>query len=246
MRAASLTSIALLIAAGLLVGDRRPAEARPEFARREGKACGFCHINPRGGGPRNQTGQEYARNDFRFPVKMGGLRDFRPRDRDAMVEVRRMLDVQHIPAAITKLSRMKRSVKGDAAKRLVQNELHSLDVKGEEVLGEARLRLRKKDAEKHREAVELLCMLVVEYRGLSIYDAAKEELRELRRDPAFKELVRREEKEAKARRLYLDAVLHRARGDFKKAATVYRKVVERHAGTRAEKRAARELKKLVG
>ena len=47
----------------LFTGSTRPAAARPEFARREMKACGYCHINPRGGGPRNARGLEYARND---------------------------------------------------------------------------------------------------------------------------------------------------------------------------------------
>ncbi|MCZ6572097.1 MAG: hypothetical protein O7C98_02900 [Planctomycetota bacterium] len=239
--AATLIPAAILLLAGLVAMDDGPVRARPEFARREAKACGFCHINPRGGGPRNRTGQEYARNNFSFPAKQGDLRDFRAKDRAAMVEVRKMLDAQHIPAAITKLSRMQRSVKGAAAKQVVRSELHTLDVKGEEVLGRARLLMRKK---KYEEAVELLCMLALEYKGLSINAEAKAELKDLRRSREHKQLVRKEENEAKARRLYLDAALHRSNNKLKQAEAVLQKVLERYPGTRAAKQATEELKKL--
>ena len=239
--AATLIPAALLLVAGLVALEDGPAQARPEFARREMKACGFCHINPRGGGPRNRTGQEYARNNFAFPVKQGDLRDFKAKDRAAMVEVRKMLDLQHIPAAITKLSRMRRSVKGDAAKQVVRKELHTLDVKGEEVLGRARLLMRK---QKHKEAVELLCMLALEYKGLSINADAKAELKDLKRSPEHKQLVGKEENEAKARLLYLDAALHRSNGKLKQTEAVLLKVGVRYPGTRAAKQASEELKKL--
>ena len=43
------------LALALAIAKAPAVSARPEFARRESKACGYCHINPRGGGARNQT-----------------------------------------------------------------------------------------------------------------------------------------------------------------------------------------------
>lgn len=41
--------------------------ARPEFAAQEDKECTFCHIDPAGGGPRNEVGQVFEDNYFEFP-----------------------------------------------------------------------------------------------------------------------------------------------------------------------------------
>lgn len=42
-------------------------DARPEFAAQEDKECTFCHIDPAGGGPRNEIGQVFEDNYFEFP-----------------------------------------------------------------------------------------------------------------------------------------------------------------------------------
>ena len=42
-------------------------DARPEFAAQEDKDCIFCHIDPAGGGPRNEVGQVFEDNYFEFP-----------------------------------------------------------------------------------------------------------------------------------------------------------------------------------
>ncbi len=219
------------------------AEARPEFARREAKACGYCHVNPRGGGPRNQTGILYARNEFSFPARVGDLRDFtRPQDRDSMVRVKRMLTVQHIPAAIKELSKMTKSVKGDAAKRAVESEIHGLDVKGWEMLGRARLLLRKKDPEEVHEGIELLVILDQDYKGLTVKEEAAKDLQELRRDKDRWALVKKEKKEQKARRLLLDGLLKAEEGDDKKAQAIFAKILKSYPESRAAKSAKKRLK----
>ena len=43
------------------------SDARPEFAAQEDKECIFCHIDPAGGGPRNEVGQVFEDNYFEFP-----------------------------------------------------------------------------------------------------------------------------------------------------------------------------------
>jgi hypothetical protein len=55
-----------LFAVAALVVVPRSAEAKPEYAAKEGKPCGFCHKNPAGGGDRNATGQKYEANGHTF------------------------------------------------------------------------------------------------------------------------------------------------------------------------------------
>jgi hypothetical protein len=49
-----------------LVVAPRSAEAKPEYAAKEGKACGYCHVNPAGGGARNAMGKKYEANGHTF------------------------------------------------------------------------------------------------------------------------------------------------------------------------------------
>ncbi len=42
------------------------SQARPEYARREMKPCGYCHVNNRGGGPRNARGMYYQAHNLSF------------------------------------------------------------------------------------------------------------------------------------------------------------------------------------
>ena len=246
MRTKYVLPLLPLVVSFLLPGQDR-ADARPEFARKEQKACGYCHVNPRGGGARNRMGLLYARNEFSFPQKSGDLRDFtRRRDRDAMVRVQKMIAVQHIPAAIGALTKLARGVKGDPAKKAVADQIHGLDVKGYEILGEARRLLRKNDAEKIEEGVELLVVLNEDYKGLSVHDDAADDLRDILKDKERKTLVRKERKEQKARRILLDAMLLEAEGKPEKAVPLYRRVAESHAGTRAAKQAKKKLVKRAG
>jgi hypothetical protein len=60
---AALAAIVLL--AGL-IGAPRSAEAKPEYAAKEGKACAYCHKNPAGGGERNGRGKQYEANGHKF------------------------------------------------------------------------------------------------------------------------------------------------------------------------------------
>lgn len=49
--------VALVAASGIF-----EAQARPQYAQKEGKQCGFCHVNPAGGGARNFRGFFYGAN----------------------------------------------------------------------------------------------------------------------------------------------------------------------------------------
>src|SRR5579862_9691787 len=42
------------------------AEARPEYAQKENKACGYCHLSDAGGGARGFRGAFYGANNLSF------------------------------------------------------------------------------------------------------------------------------------------------------------------------------------
>jgi len=55
----------LVTSAGLVVAPKHAA-ALPAYAAKEGKPCGYCHVNPAGGGPRNDKGNAYQANGHKF------------------------------------------------------------------------------------------------------------------------------------------------------------------------------------
>lgn len=225
-----------LVSALLLAPDAPEAEARPPFARREQKACGYCHINPRGGGARNQTGLLYARNEFSFPPRKGNLNTFtREKDRAAMVRARKLIDIDHTRAAVQQLAKLERMVRKDPGlHKLVADEIHGLDVRGTEILGQARRMLRGRQEER-KEAVELLCMLTAEYKELQVAKDADIDLRELKRSKELRDLVKQEQREAKARLLYLNGKMHQVDGLEAKARRAFVRVVAAFPKTRAAK-----------
>jgi hypothetical protein len=220
----------------------RTAEARPEFARREQLACGYCHIQPRGGGPRNSNGLRYARNEFKFPKEKGTLNSFpKGRQREAVVRARKMLRINNIQEAHEELTRLSRQLKEGPAKELVDAELHAISVRGDEILGQARLLLRKRKPKARATGVELLYLLFAEYRGLAVRDKAAADLKELKKQKELAELIKRENAESKARLLLLDALAQQSDGKAKKAAKSIEKLQKKYPDSRAAKRAA-ELK----
>ena len=45
----------------------RTADALPSYTQQTGLACGACHVNPAGGGPRNAFGKAFAANGHKVP-----------------------------------------------------------------------------------------------------------------------------------------------------------------------------------
>ncbi len=229
-----------LALAVLLVGEPPPVDARPEFARREAKACGYCHINPRGGGARNSRGLRYARNEFKFPPRKGDLTVFlRDKDKTSMVFAQQMVHLDHVKVAVAELKKLSKTAKGDAAKRTAADALHELDVRGNEIVGAARRLLRKGEAE---EAIELLVLVVTEYKGLDVYAFARADLRELRREQEYRPLIKREEHEAKARVLYLDGMRYQQEKKDARARKAFESILKKYPGTRAAKGASKQIK----
>lgn len=49
-----------------LVSTPVTAHATPAFAKKEAKSCGYCHVNPAGGGARNYRGLYYKAHGLSF------------------------------------------------------------------------------------------------------------------------------------------------------------------------------------
>lgn len=59
-------AIGIVVASASFVVAPRQAAALPAYAAKEGKACGYCHVNPAGGGERNANGKKYEANGHSF------------------------------------------------------------------------------------------------------------------------------------------------------------------------------------
>jgi mono/diheme cytochrome c family protein len=60
---------ALAVGGALTLVAPKPAAALPAYAASTGKACGACHQNPAGSGPRNAFGEAFAANGHKLPGK---------------------------------------------------------------------------------------------------------------------------------------------------------------------------------
>jgi hypothetical protein len=58
---------ALLLAGAALTVTPQQAQALPKYAAQTGLACGKCHVNPAGGGPRTAFGKAFAANGHKVP-----------------------------------------------------------------------------------------------------------------------------------------------------------------------------------
>jgi hypothetical protein len=52
-------AVAALVATAALVASPRDAAAKPEYASSTGKGCGYCHVNPSGGGALKAAGKKF-------------------------------------------------------------------------------------------------------------------------------------------------------------------------------------------
>jgi hypothetical protein len=53
---------AVLLAGAAITATPQQAQALPKYAAQTGLACGKCHVNPAGGGPRTAFGKAFAAN----------------------------------------------------------------------------------------------------------------------------------------------------------------------------------------
>ncbi len=60
------TAAALLIAGSAMVLTVQTAKATPQYAQQTGKACGYCHANPAGGGKLKAAGVKFQKNGHKL------------------------------------------------------------------------------------------------------------------------------------------------------------------------------------
>ena len=58
---------AFLLAGAVVTVTPRQAQALPKYAAQTHLACGSCHVNPAGGGPRTKFGKAFAHNHHKLP-----------------------------------------------------------------------------------------------------------------------------------------------------------------------------------
>lgn len=64
--ATGMLAVGVFVAVASLVAFPQNAAALPAYSQKEGKACGYCHVNPAGGGERNAMGKKYEAGGHSF------------------------------------------------------------------------------------------------------------------------------------------------------------------------------------
>jgi hypothetical protein len=57
---------ALLIAGSATILTVQTAKATPQYAQKTGKACGYCHVNPAGGGKLKAAGKKFQKKGHKL------------------------------------------------------------------------------------------------------------------------------------------------------------------------------------
>ncbi len=55
-----------LMAGAISLGVSQSAKATPAYAQQTGKACGYCHQNPSGGGALKAAGEKFKANGHKL------------------------------------------------------------------------------------------------------------------------------------------------------------------------------------
>ena len=63
---ASGVAAAVLIVGAMSLSVSGPANATPAYAGATGKACGYCHVNPAGGGKLKPAGEKFKANGHKL------------------------------------------------------------------------------------------------------------------------------------------------------------------------------------
>ena len=164
---APLPVLAVIATLGVWTAHGPTAFAKPEFAKKEGKDCAFCHVNPRGGGPRNDKGNEYQKNGFKFPVEKKGYGEDGAFSTEsagkAFARVRDAIGLTFWSDALRRIAEIKpKEKKGTKGADLLLNTETSIDARGKDLVVVA------KDAVqggKVAEAAEALARLETEFKG---------------------------------------------------------------------------------
>lgn len=225
-----LTLPAAVVLVAAIAGMPRGAQARPEYARKEGKACAFCHVDGRGGGARNPKGMEYEKNGFTFPGAPKGYGEDEafstPANGTAFYFVREAIDLGHYGDALRRLKLLqpKEKAKGPAAQRIL-NAYAQIDGRGRDLAKVARDAIANGQV---KEAAEHVARLEVEFRGR---EPGKEVARlraEVAKLPGGKEADAAAKAAQPQRLQWLDAQMKEVEGDPEGAKRLLADLLAKH------------------
>jgi hypothetical protein len=206
----------LSVVAGLALSvPARPAEAKPEYAKKEGKDCAFCHVNPKGGGPRNAKGDEYVKNGRKFPPAPGGFGEDKAFSNEnngkAFEFVRKALEIQHYADAARRLGELKpKEKKGSPGAQLLANTEGALDGKGRDLVKAAKEAIQ---GGKTQEAADAMIRVETEFKGRDPSKEVSALRASLLKLPGGKEAEVAAKATAPQRLSYLDALMKDAEGN---------------------------------
>jgi hypothetical protein len=156
---------AVVLAIGVLCASPLPrAEARPEFARKEGKDCAFCHTNPRGGGPRTPKGEEYEKNGHKFAAPGFGEDDAFTTQANGQLFflVKGAIGIEHFKYALEKLKVLQGKEKKGPGAQKVMNTWGVIDGRGRDLAKKAKDAITAGNV---KDASEAMIRLEVEFVG---------------------------------------------------------------------------------
>jgi len=156
-----------LVLAALGRGPGNRAEAKPDFAKKEGKDCLFCHRNPKGGMPLTDKGAEYKKNGFKLSAEAKGFGQdgaFATEANGKAFELAtRAIALGHFLDAFKKLGELKsKEKKGSLGLQLLLNTERQVDGKGIDLARTARDAVQ---SGKVPEAAEALVRVETEFKG---------------------------------------------------------------------------------
>lgn len=193
------------------------ADAKPAFSQKEGKPCGYCHTNPRGGGPRNEKGNEYQRNGFKFaaaPAGKGYGEDeaFKSQgNADRYEFARAALQNEHFADAFRRLAelKLKEDKKSTGYQKAVNLEA-IVEGKGRDLIRAAKEAI---EGGKAAEAADALARAELEFKGREPAKEVAARRAELLKLPGGKEADAKARIDAPQRVRFLDARMKEVEGD---------------------------------
>src|SRR5436190_14366249 len=161
MRASSILPAAYVLSivmASLSSVPLPQAEAKPEYATKEGKACAFCHVAAKGGGPRTPKGIEYGKNNHKFLPEAKGYGEgeafANENNAKAFASVRTAIGIEHWSEALRRLTELKpKEKKGTKGQDLILNTESQVDTRGRDLIRAAKDAIQGGKATEAAEAV---------------------------------------------------------------------------------------------
>jgi hypothetical protein len=226
-------AVPAVVVASSLSGPAPTADARPVYSTREKKPCGFCHTNPRGGGPRTEKGAEYEKNGMKFPGGPGGPTTFgedgafkSEANGNQFAFARAAFAEEHWSDALRRIADLKgkEPKKGPGYQKVINLEA-SVDQRGRDLVTLAKQSI---EAGKVAEAAEALARVESEFRGREPAKDVAKWRGELAKLPGGKEADAKARADQPQRLKLLDAQMKSIEGDTATAKRILEDLIAKH------------------